>query len=126
MPAMKTRPRSLGIFHMRQPIGAWVSILHRITGVLLVLTLPLLLYALTQSLASQEDYARVTSWFAPPSARLLVIVLVWLLVQHFLSGLRHLLFDLDIGTERLAARRSARIVLIAGVVVTAVIGYMLW
>ena len=50
------RPFYLNLIRIRLPIGGWVSILHRATGVLLSLAAPLLIYALTLSLRSPEDF----------------------------------------------------------------------
>lgn len=117
-----TRPVFLNLFQIRLPIGGVVSILHRITGVLLVLTLPVLLYGLQQSLSGPTEYAAITAKLSAPWARALLPLLLWVLAQHFFSGMRHLLLDLDIGMEKNPARRlawftlaaSALIVLLAG------------
>ncbi len=92
---------------MRLPVSGWVSIFHRVTGVLLVLVLPAALYLLQQSLASAERFNDMTTWFANPLGRIASLLVVWLFLQHLLSGIRHLLLDLDIGIERNAARASA-------------------
>jgi succinate dehydrogenase / fumarate reductase cytochrome b subunit len=54
--------------------------------------------------------------------RIAVLVLVWLLAQHFWSGIRHLLLDLDIGIELAAARRGAWLVFAAALITLMVIG----
>ncbi len=102
-----SRPVFLNLFRIRLPIGGIVSILHRVTGVLLVLSIPLLLYLLQQSLADAATFAALTATLRPPGAKLLTLLAVALLAQHFFSGLRHLLLDLDIGTGKAAARRLA-------------------
>ncbi len=102
-----TRPLNLGIFHMRLPVSGWVSIFHRVTGVLLVLVLPAALYVLQQSLISAERFNDMATWFGSPPGRITSLLVFWLFLQHLLSGIRHLLLDLDIGLERNAARASA-------------------
>ncbi len=102
-----TRPLNLGIFHMRLPVSGWVSIFHRGTGVLLVLVLPAALYVLQQSLISAERFNDMATWFGSPPGRITSLLVFWLFLQHLLSGIRHLLLDLDIGIERNAARASA-------------------
>lgn len=117
-----TRPVFLNLFQIRLPIGGVVSILHRVTGVLLVLTLPVLLYGLQQSLSGPMEYAAVTATLSGPWARALLLLLLWAFAQHLFSGTRHLLLSLDIGMEKNPARRlawctlaaSALIVLFAG------------
>jgi succinate dehydrogenase / fumarate reductase cytochrome b subunit len=123
MRQQRTRPLSLGIFHMRLPVSGWVSIVHRVTGVLLVLVLPVALYLLQQSLASAEAFDRLATWFTSPLARVALLLFSWLFIQHLLSGIRHLLLDLDIGIEREAARVSAAGVFVISVVLTLLVAF---
>lgn len=120
------RPRNLGVFHMRLPIGAWVSIVHRMTGVLLVLAIPALLYGLTLSLTSATDFTRVVALMHRPTAHLISALMLWVFAQHFFSGIRHLLLDLDIGVDRRAARRSAAAVFVAAPIVALLLASALW
>lgn len=115
------RPVNLDLRTIRLPVGGVVSILHRVSGVCLVLAIPVLLYFLQQSLASAEAYARVLEWSKSGPARLLLLVSALLLAHHLLAGVRHLLLDLDIGISRRASRRSAWWV-IAGMAMLAAIG----
>lgn len=101
------RPVFLNLFRIRLPIGGIVSILHRVTGVLLALSIPLVLYLLQRSLADAATFAALAAALRSPGAKLLTLLAVSLLAQHFFSGLRHLLLDLDIGTGKAAARRLA-------------------
>lgn len=102
-----SRPVFLNLFRIRLPIGGIVSILHRITGVLLAFSIPFMLYLLQQSLADAVTFAALASSLRTPGAKLLILLAVAVLAQHFFSGLRHLLLDLDIGTGKAAARRLA-------------------
>lgn len=102
-----SRPVFLNLFRIRLPIGGIVSILHRVTGVLLALSIPFMLYLLQQSLADATAYAALVAAFRSPGAKLLMLLAAALLAQHFFSGLRHLLLDIDIGTGKAAARRLA-------------------
>lgn len=110
MSQKRTRPLNLGLVHMRLPVSGWVSIFHRITGVLLVLVLPAILYLLQQSLASAERFEEVTAFFGGALGGFVLLLVAWLFIQHLLSGIRHLLLDLDVGIEREAARTSAMVV----------------
>lgn len=89
------------------PVTAWVSILHRISGVVLFISLPFALLGMEALYESQESYDRVSRWLAAPAARLLALTLLLLFVFHLVAGTRHLLFDLHIGTQRRMARGSA-------------------
>lgn len=117
----KKRPVNLALHTMRLPIGGVVSILHRISGVTLVASIPALLYVLQQSLASAETYAHQLAWLRSGSGRVALFVFVLVLLYHLLAGVRHLLLDLDIGSGRARARQSAWWV-IAGGGAAAVIG----
>lgn len=113
----KSRPVYLNLLRIRQPVGAVVSILHRISGLVLVLALPALFYLLQQSLASEESYRAVREFFSGIVGRVALAGMVWIGVEHLFSGLRHLLLDIDIGIDRRAARLSAWVVLIASAVI---------
>lgn len=108
------RPKNLDLLHIHLPVGGLVSILHRVTGVLLVVALPLATLLLQQSLRSPEGFAQVATLLSSVPARVLLFFITILLAHHFLAGVRHLLLDLDAGISRGAARLSAWLVL-AGV-----------
>lgn len=105
------RPVYLNLVRIRLPIGGIVSILHRVTGVLLVLALPASLLALERSLADAAGYARLADLAASPAGRVALWVVVLATAHHLFAGLRHLLLDLDIGIERARARLGAWLVL---------------
>lgn len=117
------RPLNLGIFHMRLPVSGWVSIFHRVTGVGLVLALPVVLYLLQESLAGADRFDALAIWLVSPLGRVAAFVLAWLFIQHFLSGVRHLLLDLDIGIGRGASRASAAIVFLLAAVFTLLLAF---
>ena len=107
------RPVYLNLLRIHLPVGGVVSILHRVTGVLLVLSLPFSLLLLQRSLASAEDYKHVTALLHTLPARILLFVLLVTLAHHFLAGVRHLLLDLDVGISRNGGKRGAWLVLAA-------------
>jgi succinate dehydrogenase / fumarate reductase cytochrome b subunit len=125
--AVKRRPVYLNLMHIRQPLPAIVSILHRISGaVLTVFGIPLLLWAVQASLSSPQDFAELQSWFARPIVKLLLLGLVWAYLHHFCAGLRYLLLDLHIGDEWRQAWASGVAVLAVSLVLTVLIGVRLW
>ncbi len=101
------RPVFLNLLQIQLPVTGVVSIFHRITGVLWVLLLPVLAYILHRSLENEAGFHWVLSLWDSRAVRMLLLLVVLLLLQHFLSGLRHLLLDLDLGVSRSAARVSA-------------------
>ena len=103
----KNRPVYLNLLKIRLPIGGVVSITHRVTGVLLVLLLPVSVYLLQVSVDSESGFNRLAALFSTLPARVVMLFCLWLFAQHFFSGLRHLLLDLDIGISKTAARSGA-------------------
>jgi succinate dehydrogenase / fumarate reductase, cytochrome b subunit len=109
----RTQSRNIRFTDLRNyrlPLPGVVSILHRVSGLLLFLGLPVLLWLFEASLSSERsfnDFLYFTrGWFA----RLLLLALGWALLHHLCAGVRFLLLDLHLGTERAAARRSSWVV----------------
>jgi len=99
------------------PVGALTSITHRVTGVLLAVGVPFVIYVLDLSLQSPDGYTRVIELFDKWFVKWALILLIWSLAHHLLAGVRHLLSDIDVGSLLPAARRSAWIVNLTGVAV---------
>jgi succinate dehydrogenase / fumarate reductase, cytochrome b subunit len=86
----------------RLPAAGWVSILHRISGVLMFLLMPFIIWMFDTSLSSEISFARfkaafnsglgfVPGWFF----KLVALALIWAYLHHFIAGLRHLWMDVD-------------------------------
>jgi len=110
----KRRPVFFNLLQIQLPVGALSPIAHRITGVILAVGIPFGVYVLDLSLRGPQTYARVTGMLDNWALRGAAIVFVWTLAHHLLAGVRHLLSDIDIGTQLPAARRSAWIVNLGG------------
>ena len=121
----KNRPVYLNLFQIRLPVGGVASILHRITGALLVLLLPFAIYMLQRSLQDPAAFADIVERLGTPFGRFLLLVSVWIFSQHFFSGVRHLLQDIDIGLEKAAARRGAWLTFVGSGLVVLVTGLCL-
>ena len=113
-PPVASRPRFLNLFRIRYPIGAVASIAHRISGLLLLVSLPALVNGLDYSLRSESNFLTLRAWLAAPWATAILAVAGWGLVHHLAAGVRHLLMDAGIGTALSQARRSARAVILLG------------
>jgi succinate dehydrogenase / fumarate reductase cytochrome b subunit len=113
----RRRPVFFNLMQIQMPVGALTSITHRVTGIFLVLSVPFSIYLLDLSLQGPQAYARVVSLFDGLAFRGAAIVLAWVLAHHSLAGIRHLLSDIDIGSQLPAARRSAWIVNFGGIAV---------
>ena len=122
----RTRPKHLDLTKIRLPLPALVSILHRVSGAALFLFLPLLLWMWQESLASQQRFEQFKAVAAHGFVKLVLIGLLWAYLHHLCAGIRHLLLDLDIGTELAAARASSWAVLAVSLALTAVAGVMIW
>lgn len=109
------RPVFLDLARIHLPVTAVLSIGHRITGVLMILLIPLLAFLFDRSLAGEEGYDFVVSLLQGNAFRALLLIVIWLFMHHFLSGLRYLLIDLDIGVDVQSARFTAWLVLAGGV-----------
>ena len=121
-----SRPKHLNLMQIRMPLPAFVSILHRASGAILFLLLPLLLFLLASSLESPQSFALYKKWIGNPLAKMVLIGVLWAYLHHFCAGIRHLAMDMDIGLELESARATSYAVLGVSLVLTAVIGGLLW
>jgi succinate dehydrogenase / fumarate reductase, cytochrome b subunit len=113
----KRNPVFFNLAKIQLPVGALTSITHRITGVLLAFGIPFCIYLLDLSLQGPSGYAQVIAMLNDVWIKCGVILLTWALTHHLLAGIRHLLSDIDIGSQLPASRRSAWIANLGGVVV---------
>lgn len=112
----ETRPVYLDLRRIRQPVTAIASIGHRISGVLLFLSIPLVIWMLERSLQSPQGYVQVIAMFDHGMVRLVTVLLVWAAAHHFFAGIRFLLLDVELGIGLRAARSSALAVNVLGAV----------
>lgn len=118
------RPRYLNLFQIRLPLPGFVSILHRASGVLMILGIPLSLLALDCAISSPGGYQAVASLFANPIVKLISFGFIWSLCHHLCAGIRFLLIEIHIGTELPAARLSSALVMVISLVLTAALSYL--
>lgn len=115
------RPVFLQLWRIRLPLPGVVSILHRISGVLMVLALPFGVWLLATAAASPTGFAQVKNLLAQPLMLLILLVLLWAFLHHLFAGIRHLVMDLGQAVELAQARRTALWALGAGLVLTLVL-----
>ncbi len=111
---------------MKLPITAWASISHRITGVILFIASPLLVWALDQSLQSQASFDQLLVLLASPVAKIIVWGVAVALSYHTLAGLKHLIADLGYGEEMDQGVMMARLVVVLAVVAAVAWGVVIW
>jgi succinate dehydrogenase / fumarate reductase cytochrome b subunit len=121
--AKKQRPefRNIHITELsnyRMPLAALVSILHRISGFLMFLALPLILYMLQLSILSEDTFKYFAGIASHPLVKLVILALAWAYFQHFCAGVRHLVMDLHIGLDKDSARQSSATVLAVSLFLT--------
>lgn len=120
------RPVNLNLLTIRQPITAVVSILHRITGLLLFLSLPVLFWALGMVLSGPEGFNRVAEDLASPMGKAIVILL-WAVVSfHLCAGIRHTIMDMGWGETLKGGRLGAILVLVYTAALVVLGGIWLW
>ncbi|MCE9633824.1 MAG: succinate dehydrogenase, cytochrome b556 subunit [Methylophilales bacterium] len=113
-----SRPKNLNLLSIRLPINALVSILHRVSGFLLFLVLPLVLWCLQTSFQSTAGFEQVQALLAHPLPKLILLSLAWAFFHHFLAGLRHLAMDVHWGTKLASARITSKLVMFGGLLLT--------
>jgi succinate dehydrogenase / fumarate reductase cytochrome b subunit len=110
----------------RLPLAGVVSILHRISGLLMFLLLPFVLYLFEKSLLSEDSYAHFRGIASQPLVKLILLAIVWGYMQHFCAGVRHLFMDVHFGIDKDSARKSAATVLVVSLGLTALVGLKLF
>ncbi len=122
----KNRPKHLALHHIKFPLPAIVSGLHRISGLLLFLSLPFLLCALQYSLRSIETFTSLAGVLQHPVSKLFLIVILWAFLHHLCAGIRYLAIDLNFGVKLAQARASSMWVVVLSLTLTVLIGARLW
>jgi len=123
---MARRPKYLNPLRIRLPLPGVISIMHRVSGAVLFIALPLLLYWFQQSLTSLAAFDALKAVFSDWPVKIIALGLLWGYFHHLCAGLRHLALDLHFGTGLAAARLSSALVLAAGVLLTVVAAVLLW
>ena len=98
------------LMRYRLPVPGVLSILHRISGALMFLALPVILLLFDMSLRSEVGFQQLHELGSGWVVRAGLVLLVWALLHHLAAGIRYLIIDLDWGVDREPARRSAWIV----------------
>jgi succinate dehydrogenase / fumarate reductase cytochrome b subunit len=107
---------------MKFPITAVTSILHRLSGLLLFVLIPFVLWMAWFSLSSPHNF-QVLKWFMTGFwMRFIVWVLISGLFYHIVAGIRHLLMDIGLGETLEGGRFGAWFILVFTVVVIVLLG----
>ncbi|MSQ74541.1 MAG: succinate dehydrogenase, cytochrome b556 subunit [Rhodoferax sp.] len=136
-PSQRAEFRNINAFKdlptYRLPPAGWVSILHRISGALMFVLMPFVIWLFDVSVSSEISFARFTAVFdsgmlgLPGVAwKLLALVLIWAFLHHLIAGLRHLWMDVRHAVDREFGRSSAVVTLTLGSGLTLVLGLKLF
>jgi len=117
----------------RLPAAGWVSILHRISGLLMFVLMPLIIWLFDNSISSEISFAKfsaafniglgfVPGWFM----KLVALALIWAYLHHFIAGLRHLYMDTFHAVSKEFGKSSAVVTLALSLGLTAVLGAKLF
>ena len=122
----KQRPKHLALHLIKLPLPGIVSILHRVSGLMLFCALPLLLLMLQYSLKSIETYTQLAEILGNPYIKIMLIGLLWAFLHHFCAGLRYLAVDLHLVRNLAQARGSSKVVIVVSLALTIFLGVKLW
>ncbi|MCG7990013.1 MAG: succinate dehydrogenase, cytochrome b556 subunit [Candidatus Thiodiazotropha lotti] len=117
----KPRPVFLNLFKIRLPMAGIMSIIHRATGVVMVLSIPLLIYLFDLSLSGVDGFAAAKAILGMGLVKLILFLMLWALMHHLLAGIRYFLIDIDIGVEKPLFRQTALAVTVAAPVVALIL-----
>lgn len=117
----------------RLPLAAWVSILHRVSGAMMFVLLPFVIWMFDVSVTSEISYERFTTafgagfgfvpgWFV----KLVVLGLLWAFLHHFIAGVRHLWMDMTHSVTKQQGKSSAALTLVLSLLLTAALGAKLF
>jgi len=120
------RPVYLNLLQIRLPRGGLVSFVHRVTGVLLVLAIPLFIYLLQLLNGGAEGFSQ--AWFLLHSTpgKIIASLTGWVLIQHSLSGIRHLMMDMGVSYDLNIARFTASAVFVISFLLIILTGAWIW
>ncbi|MBL7002874.1 MAG: succinate dehydrogenase, cytochrome b556 subunit [Gammaproteobacteria bacterium] len=120
------RPVYLNLAKIHLPISGIISIMHRVFGLLLALSIPFFTLLFGLSLQSEAGYNQALTilnsmWLTP-----IYILLIWSFIHHFFAGIRYLLLDVEIGVEKEISQKSSWLVMYAAIAVSLIICAGIW
>ena len=133
---LKERPgpmRLVDATHYKLPPAALVSILHRISGLIIAILLPFVIWLFDKSLTSEISFDEFRGaylagiGFVPAFiVKLATLALVWAFLHHFCAGVRHLYLDITHNTTKQVGRSTAIATMVVSLVLTVLLGAKLF
>ena len=139
-PVAKKRPefRNINAFTdlptYRLPAAGIVSILHRVSGAIMFLLMPFIIWMFDTSITSEISFGRFKAAFnvgmlGLPGMiwKLVALALIWAYLHHSIAGLRHLWSDTHhSAVTKEFGKTSAIVTLVLSVLLTVVLGAKLF
>lgn len=115
----------------RWPVASLVSGMHRASGVLMLLLLPLIIWMFDTSVSSEISFARFRAAFNTGASgvllKLVALALIWAYLHHFTAGLRHLWMDVShAAVSKQRGALTAKVTLVISLVLTVILGAKLF
>ncbi|QCB44751.1 succinate dehydrogenase, cytochrome b556 subunit [Hydrogenophaga sp. PAMC20947] len=117
----------------RMTPAAWVSILHRASGALMFLLLPLIVWLFDTSVSSEISFDRFTAAFSVGLGfvpgwlfKLVVLAIIWAYVHHLIAGVRHVYMDATHKVTKEFGKSTAIVTLVLSIGLTLVLGAKLF
>ncbi|ABO23518.1 succinate dehydrogenase cytochrome b556 subunit [Shewanella loihica] len=122
----KQRPVHLDLQTIRFPATAIASILHRVSGVIMLFAVGILIWLLSESLASAESFAGIQSLFDTFIVKFVVWGILTALGYHLIVGLRHLIMDTGRWEELESGNASAKAAFVIAAAWSIIAGIWVW
>jgi succinate dehydrogenase / fumarate reductase cytochrome b subunit len=122
----KKRPVNLDLTTIQLPAAGKASILHRVTGVAMFFALVFVVWAWATSLGSKADFLMVKELINGPIGFLITLGTLSALSFHFIGGIRHVVMDMGYWEELESGNTSANVAMGLWLLLTAVLGVVLW
>ena len=117
----------------RLPPAGWVSIMHRISGAIMFILMPFIIWMFDTSISSEISFAKFSSVFSVGVGvvpgwffKLVALAILWAYLHHFIAGMRHLWMDINHAVSKEFGRSSAIVTLGLGTALTLVLGLKLF
>lgn len=122
----KQRPVNLDLTTIKMHAAANASILHRVSGVITVFAIGILLWALSLSLSSAEEFTQVKTLLDGFFFKIIMLGIISALTYHMLGGIRHILMDMGHLEELDSSNASAKFIMVLWLILTVLVGVWLW
>ncbi|HEY6529320.1 MAG TPA: succinate dehydrogenase, cytochrome b556 subunit [Cellvibrionaceae bacterium] len=122
----KSRPVNLDMTTITLPVTGYVSILHRLSGVISLVGVLGLIWLLDATLSSEAGFVSVQKCFSSLGAKVVIWAILSALAYHLVAGVRHLIMDMGVGESLEGGRLGAKLVLVVAAIFIVGLGVWLW